>query len=69
MVSVVLEVEYDTDSEEEARAFAMHDAGQLFRQNRVLAVAADLASAYKVGIISSSGKALPITERYLEDPA
>ena len=67
MVAVVIEVEYATDSEEEAKAFAMHDASRIFQQDRVLAVAADLESTYIASVISSSGKRLPITERYLDD--
>lgn len=65
-LAVVLEVEYATESEEEARQFAHRDAALIFRQDDVDAVTADLASAYAVGLISSSGKRLPITERYLE---
>ena len=57
MVAVLLEIEYDTDSLEEAKAFALADATRLFQQERVLAVSAD----------AKVSRDLPITERYLED--
>lgn len=67
MVKVVFEIEYDVADEREARMLAEGHAGWVFSHPSVEAVVVDLESAYKARVISSSGKSLPITERYLED--
>ena len=61
MVTVVFEVEYAVETEEEARVRAERDAGPIFAQPDVLAVSAGMKREY----VPSE---LPITERYLEDP-
>lgn len=53
MVVVILEVEYDAQSEREARLRALRDAETLIQQDDVLAVSADVK------------RGLPITEKYL----
>jgi hypothetical protein len=58
-VVVILEVEYDVESVEEAQQLATRDAVALFRQDDVLAVSADA----KV----PRSEELPITAGYLQD--
>ena len=55
MVVVTLEVEYDAQTEREARLRALRDAETLFQQDDVLSVTADVK------------RSLPITEAYLTD--
>ena len=56
-LTVILEVEYDAQTEREVRLRAYRDAATLFKQDDVLAVSADLKRP----------RDLPITEKYLED--
>jgi hypothetical protein len=66
-LTVVLEVEYATDSLEEARRLAHRDAVALFRQDDVLAISADAKVGGTPIADREIEKPLPITAMYLAD--
>lgn len=62
-LTVLLEVEYDAETEAEARQLAHRDAVMLFRQDDVLAVSADLKRP------RDPEQQFPITAAYLDEKA
>lgn len=63
-VTVVFEIEYDVEEEDQARALAERDAGHLISMPEVEAITVSPKAAY---LRDAKADDLPITARYLED--